>query len=36
MSPQGVPGSVAALRDGKDNVIWGVELDEPAEGVAVK
>ena len=25
-----------SLRDGKDNVIWAVELDEPAEGVAVK
>jgi hypothetical protein len=25
-----------SLRDGKDNVIWAVELDEPAEGVAVR
>jgi hypothetical protein len=24
-----------SLRDGKDNVIWAVELDEPAEGVKV-
>jgi hypothetical protein len=24
-----------SLRDGKDNVIWAVELDEPAEGVSV-
>lgn len=24
-----------SLRDGKDNVIWAVELDEPAEGLKV-
>lgn len=31
-----VGAPLLSLRDGKDNVIWAVELDEPAGGVAVK
>jgi hypothetical protein len=31
-----VGAPVLSLRDGQDNVIWAVELDEPAEGVVVK
>jgi hypothetical protein len=30
-----IEAPVLSLRDGKDNVIWAVELDEPAEGVRV-
>lgn len=31
-----VGAPVVSLRDGTDNVIWAVQLDEPADGVAVK
>jgi hypothetical protein len=30
-----IEAPLLSLRDGKDNVIWAVELDEPAEGVKV-
>lgn len=30
-----VGAPLLSLRDGKENIIWAVELDEPAEGVAV-